>query len=346
MEDTLTNNFGLQNINENIKQKINFLPNNLINIIEFHRDLDTFDINKEYYLYTGRGPSVDSFHIGHLPALLLTLELQKYIKEKIYFMISDDEKIFRDNIDRNIMEKNVISTIEQLNKIGFTHDNTIFHINSNGINKEHYNILIQLLSMVNVNQLNHIFGEKGNIGEYFYPLYQILPCFLNKNKQCIIIAGKDQDPFFRLARDLAGRLGYKKPIIIYTKSIPGLDGSEKMSTSVISSLPIFLNDTPKIINDKIFKIKQVGAGTLDELFNYGANLSIDIPYILISIFDNSDNIILIKKAYTIGILDNEELEKLIELVSEKGVQTRKNKSMLTSFGIRTYLSKLIIKSIL
>lgn len=336
------NNFGLQLINDEIKEKLNFLPTNLLNIIEFHRGLDTFDINNNYYLYTGRGPSNKSFHIGHLPGLSLILELQKKINDKIFFMISDDEKIFRDKINEKIMKSNVESTIKIMNKIGFTNENTLFHINSNGISEEYYKILIQLLSIVNINQLNHIFGEKTNIGEYFYPLYQILPCFLDKKKQCIIIAGKDQDPFFRLARDLADKLNYKKPIIIYTKSVPGLDGSEKMSTSVISTNPIYLDDTFDIIKKKINKINCVGAGSLNELFEKGANLEIDIPFKLICFFDDSENVNLLAKAYTEGLITNDEIENINKLVSKEYLITR-NKTMITTTGMRNYLLNLIIK---
>jgi tryptophanyl-tRNA synthetase len=335
-------NFGLQNLSVDNKFQLHFLPSNLINLIEYHRGLNDFDKSKEYFLYTGRGPSNGSFHIGHLPGLKLILAFQQQIKNKIFFMISDDEKIFRDSIDENTMKNNVTNTIKQLNNLGFSDLNTNFHLNSDGISKEEYSVLIQLLSKVNINQLNHIFGEKSNVGEYFYPLYQILPCFLYKDKQCIVIAGKDQDPFFRLARDLADKLGFKKPIIIYTKSVLGLDGSEKMSTSVESSLPIFLNDSSQIIKEKVFKIKKVGAGTLEELFLKGANLDEDIPFKLISIFDtNETNLKIIKKAYTFGLTDNNEINYLKQIIPQKGMKSNDEKTMLTTFGIRSYLSDLL-----
>lgn len=325
---------------------MSFLPSNLKNIIEYHRGLESFDEGnpEKYYLYTGRGPSVGSFHIGHLLGLELILEFQKYIKNKIYFMISDDEKTFRDKISELEMQENVANTIKQLNKIGFNSSNTNININSHGLTAEQYKLVIKLMSMSTINKLENIFGKKENVGEYFYVFVQMMPCFIEKDKQCIIIAGKDQDPFFRLAREMAKRLKLPSPIIIYTKNVPGLDGSEKMSSSVISSNPIYISDDELIIKKKINSIKKVGSGSLDELFEFGANLKIDIPFRLIELFDkNESNVHIIKKYYEKAqfITDN-EIQKIELLVGEKGYRIRDDLIVITTSGLRTYLSNLLI----
>lgn len=339
--------FGLTPLDSSHCEKLSFLPPNLLHLIEYHRGLSDFDPTKpdNYMLYTGRGPSQGSFHIGHLPGIQLIRAFQTFLGSKIFFMISDDEKIFRDNIDREQMNANVVHTIQQLSKLGLTSDVTEYYINSRGISEEYYAILIRLLSMTSIHVLNNVFGEKTNVGEYFYPLYQILPCFLGK--QCIVVAGKDQDPFFRLARDLARRMGHKPPILLYTKSVPGLDGSEKMSTSVPTSLPIFLTDGPDTIRSKIAKVKKVGAGSLDELFEHGSNVANDTLYDLIQLFE-SDHTVLsyITVGYTVGYHGStHEISVLRELCGDKGVVTRGEKTMVTTGGIRTYLTKLLQKII-
>lgn len=201
------NNFNLKSIeHKHFINKLNFLPKNLINLLEYHRGLEEFNPDKKenYYLYTGRGPSNASFHIGHIPSLQIILEFQKFLQNKIYFMISDDEKIFRDNISIEEMQKNVDFTINQLYKIGFNKSNTNIQINSNNIDSDKYKIIIKIMNMCNINELENIFGKKSHIGEYFYVFYQLMPCFLYK-AQCI-----DQDPFFRLAKNIAHKL--KHPI--------------------------------------------------------------------------------------------------------------------------------------
>ena len=336
----LISEFGL----EEFTQKPDFISQHMLPLLDLHRGFNDFDQTKlsQYYLYTGRGPSSASFHIGHLPALKLILEFQKAFQSRIFFMISDDEKILRDKIPTEIMLENTKITIGQLNKIGFNVDNTLFHINSDGISATHYKLLIKLMSLVNTNKLDHIFGKRANIGEYFCILYQLVPCFLSQNRQCIVICGIDQDPFFRLARKLAKKIGFKPPIVIYTKNIPGLNGIEKMSSSDPSPIPIYLSDSKKIIKEKIMKITNVGAGTLNELFEHGANIQKDIPFTLIKIFEpNTKKIALMEKAYTTGIIFGSTDYKKLITQHGKNIIVRNGKAIITTFGVRMYLVKLL-----
>ena len=337
--------FGLSPLDESLSEKLSFLPPTIRSLIEYQRGLAEFDPAKpdEYMLYTGRGPSHGSFHIGHLPGLQLIKAFQAFLGSKIFFMISDDEKMFRDDIDSAKMSENVANTLVQLQKLGLTDDIATYHINSSGISAENYAILIRLLGMTSINTLTHIFGEKTNVGEYFYPLYQILPCFMGK--QCIVIAGKDQDPFFRLARDIARRLGHKPPILLYTKSVPGLDGTEKMSTSIPTSLPIFLTDSFSVIKSKIAKVKKVGAGSLDELFECGANLEQDTLYQLLQLFESDSNrLAILTTGYTVGYSANSvQVQELRDICGEKSVIVRGEKAMLTTAGIRSYLPTCLVK---
>lgn len=56
-----------------------------------HRDLeailDNYEKGKTFYLYTGRGPSGDSMHIGHLLPFIFTKYLQ------VIFFITINSKI-------------------------------------------------------------------------------------------------------------------------------------------------------------------------------------------------------------------------------------------------------------
>lgn len=40
---------------------------------------------------------------------------------------------------------------------------------------------------------------------------------------CLIPCAIDQDAYFRMTRDVAPRLGYKKPSLIHSKFFPGLE---------------------------------------------------------------------------------------------------------------------------
>lgn len=67
---------------------------------------------------------------------------------------------------------------------------------------------------------------------------------------CLIPCAIDQDPYFRLFRDLAPRLNYKKPALIHSTFLPSLEGVQtKMSAPNLKSA-IFVTDTPNKIRKK------------------------------------------------------------------------------------------------
>ena len=72
-----------------------------------------------------------------------------------------------------------------------------------------------------------------------------------KDAYCLIPQGIDQDPYFRMTRDIAERMKYRKPCCIHGKMFPALQGFKtKMSGSDPNSA-IFLTDTAKQVQKKI-----------------------------------------------------------------------------------------------
>eukprot|EP01098_Paradermamoeba_levis_P016694 TRINITY_DN916_c0_g1_i6.p1 TRINITY_DN916_c0_g1~~TRINITY_DN916_c0_g1_i6.p1 ORF type:complete len:218 (-),score=55.18 TRINITY_DN916_c0_g1_i6:593-1183(-) len=61
-----------------------------------HRDLDTildlYESGKKFYLYTGRGPSSESLHFGHLIPFIFTKWLQDVFNVPLVIQMTDDEK--------------------------------------------------------------------------------------------------------------------------------------------------------------------------------------------------------------------------------------------------------------
>lgn len=100
-----------------------------------------------------------------------------------------------------------------------------------------------------------------NCGKAAYPAIQAAPClsssfphiFGNKNIPCLIPCGIDQDPYFRMTRDVCEKIKAPKPAGLYSKFFPALQGfNSKMSASVPAS-GIFMTDTPAEIEKKINK---------------------------------------------------------------------------------------------
>lgn len=76
----------------------------------------------------------------------------------------------------------------------------------------------------------HIFGPDH---EKNAKIPSLIPCAI------------DQDPYFRVCRDVAPKLGYPKPALIQAKFFPALQGPGSKMSSSIESSAIFMNDTQK-----------------------------------------------------------------------------------------------------
>ena len=99
-----------------------------------------------------------------------------------------------------------------------------------------------------------------------------------------------QDAYFRMTRDVAPRMGCRKPALIHSTFFPPLQGvGNKMSGSLVHTA-VYLTDTPKQIKDKINKHAFSGGGaTLEEHREKGANLAVDVAYEWLRYFLDDDD---------------------------------------------------------
>ena len=131
-----------------------------------------------------------------------------------------------------------------------------------------YRNVVRIQKAVTASQAKGAFGftDSHNIGQFSFAAIQAAPSFPssfphifgeNSKARCLIPCAIDQDPYFRLTRDVAPRLGYQKPALIHSKFFPALQGATtKMSGSAESSA-IYLTDTAEQIRHKVrpFKAK-------------------------------------------------------------------------------------------
>ena len=57
-----------------------------------HKVLDDVEKGKPFFLYTGRGPSSDAMHMGHLIPFIFTKWLQETFDVPLVIQLTDDEK--------------------------------------------------------------------------------------------------------------------------------------------------------------------------------------------------------------------------------------------------------------
>jgi len=194
-----------------------------------------------------------------------------------------------------------------------------------------YPNIVKIEKCVTWNQVRGIFGfgESDNIGKVSFPAIQAAPSFsssfphmfpLSEKVPCLIPCAIDQDPYFRMTRDVAPRLGFLKPSLIHSVFFfPALQGlGTKMSSSDPNSA-VFLTDTNDQIKTKINKYAfSGGQATAEEHRKIGANLDVDVPFQYLKFFLEDDKKLEeIRVQYSGGkILTGEVKKILIETMCE------------------------------
>ena len=267
------------------------------------------------YLYTGRGPSSESMHLGHLIPFLFTKWLQDAFDAPTVIQMTDDEKfLFKgvyqdddDNLDhyRRLTMENARDIIA----CGFDYNKTFLFSDLDYVGTMYPNI-VRIWKAVTTNTVNGIFGFDGtsNTGKIAFPAVQAAPSFASSfpvvldtpdrktaNRLCLIPCAIDQDPYFRMTRDVAHKLCPKqhglggKPALIHSKFFPPLQGATgKMSSSDPNSA-IFLTDTPEQIAYKIKAHAYSGGQETKQLQQQlGANLEVDVAYQWLRFFLEDD----------------------------------------------------------
>ena len=245
-----------------------------------HRDLDTvldlYEKGIKFVLYTGRGPS-GPVHIGHLVPWIFTKHLQEAFDTRLYFQMTDDEKFVVD--DEAVLSETTGLAYENaldLIALGFEPKNTFIIYDVEDIDLL-YDIALEVAKRITYSTARSTFGfqDSTNLGWIFYPAVQAVPCFIHKkltgeNVPALIPAAIDQDPYWRITRDIAAKMGYYKPAQIHNRFVPGLGVGGKMSASEPETA-IFTTDSPEQVKKKIWKAFTGGKGTIAEQKKLGAD---------------------------------------------------------------------------
>jgi tryptophanyl-tRNA synthetase len=282
--ERLIQEFGTQPLTEELLRRIKKHTGKLHlqlqrRIFFSHRDLDRVlelqEKGTNFVLYTGRGPS-GPVHIGHLVPWIFTLHLQEKFGTRLYFQMTDDEKfLIEDKVDLQQTQKYAYENALDLIALGFRPENTFIIYDVQDIDLL-YDITLEVAKRVTYSTAKAAFGfqDSTNIGWIFWPAIQAVPCFIHKkltgeNVPALIPAAIDQDPYWRVTRDIAQKLGYYKPAQIHCRFLPGLGPGGKMSASEPET-SIFTNDPPEIVKRKIWNAFTGGKPTAAEQRKTGA----------------------------------------------------------------------------
>lgn len=361
--DKLIIQFGTQKLTEELKEKTKRLINDELHVMlrrnvffshrDYHLILKDYEDGRGFFLYTGRAPSL-GMHIGHLIPFVFTKWLQDKFKVNVYIEVTDDEKFMRYadyTLDqtRQWAYDNILDIIA----VGFDPDRTFIFQDTEYI-RNMYPIAIKIAKKLTFNEVKATFGldTSSNIGIIFYPALQIAPTMFER-KRCLIPAGIDQDPYWRLQRDIAESLGYYKAAQIHNKFLPPLTGPEGKMSAKQPESAIYLTDDPKTVEGKIMKYAFSGGQPTRELQGkYGGNPDIDVSFQwLYMFFEPDDNKInKIKEEYRSGKMLTGELksilvEKLNAFLEEHRNKREEAKKLVNTFKYDGTLAREMWKKI-
>lgn len=166
-------------------------------------------------------------HLGHLLPFIFCKYLQDVFNCPIVIQITDDEKYFyqkpidkpqkgeKKEKDLEWFQNAALDNIKDIIACGFDVNKTFIFKDTDFIGHMYQNV-VRMQKQITYNQIKGIFGLDGseNSGKVAFPAIQAVPCMpstfpfifdLNQKKQpwCLIPCGIDQDPYFRMTRDIA-----------------------------------------------------------------------------------------------------------------------------------------------
>ena len=286
--------------------------------------LDAYAAGEPVFLYTGRGPSTEAMHIGHLIPFIFTKWMQDTFNCPLVIQISDEEKAAFKHVEFESLHKMGFENAKEIISCGFDVKKTFIFSNRDYrlACPKYENFTSDFKNNTSIKSIQSIFGlnEKGNIFMYDWPVYQSVAAFWqayphifgSRPAVCCVPHAIDQDPYFRLARDVAAKMNLIKPTNIMCTFIPPITGQDGKMSSSKADATLFLTDDKETVTKKIMTLCKGGNGNINE----------DIAYEYLRYFEMDDNKLeTIKNDYISGKLSDEcikkiLIEKLWELMSE------------------------------
>lgn len=283
--EKLLQQFGTDHIDEDLIDRVEDLVGDTHfmlrrGIFYSHRDfdwiLDEYEKGNKFAMYTGRGPSGHT-HIGHLMPWIFAKWMQEKFDVDLYFQLTDDEKFLFDfDMTQEKTHSFALENALDIIALGFDPEKTHIFIDTDYIHTL-YPLALKAAKRLNFSNVKAVFGfdNSTNVGSIFYTAIQSSPCFLPTEREgrkvpVVIPCGIDQDPHFRLTRDIAETLDYYKPALLHNKLAPSLDGFGKMSASQPKTT-IFTTDTKEDVENKINEAFTGGRVSAQEQREKGGN---------------------------------------------------------------------------
>ncbi|GKT26786.1 Tryptophan--tRNA ligase, cytoplasmic, partial [Aduncisulcus paluster] len=290
--------------------------------------LTSYEKGEPFYVYTGRGPSSEALHLGHMIPFTFTKWLQDVFGCIVVIQLTDDEKFIWKDLEFHEARRLAWENAKDIIACGFDPDRTFIFRDTDYIHTLYPNVIrIARLTTTSVARAVFGFTNSDNIGKHVFPAIQAAPSFAStfpelfgttddailSKIRCLIPCAIDQDPYFRVTRDIAKRMKYPKPSLLHAQFLPSLHGAGSKMSASVGGTSIFMTDTKNQVKKKINKYAfSGGRTTVEEHRELGADLSVDIPYHYLFFFlHDDDELERIKKEYGEGRMLTGEVKAIL-----------------------------------
>ncbi|MES1913033.1 MAG: hypothetical protein MHM6MM_005266 [Cercozoa sp. M6MM] len=333
-----------------------------------HRDLDRvldcYERGEKFFLYTGRGPSSDALHIGHMIPFMFTQWLQEVFAAPLVVQLTDDEKFLWKDLTLPEADKLARENAKDIVAFGFDVTRTFMFQNTRYMGEMYRNVL-EIQKRVTYSTATATFGFDGqsNIGKVAFPAIQAAPSFASSfprvlgvpRMRCLIPCAIDQDPYFRVTRQVAPRMptplgvpkkeakkqpGEYKPALLHCKFITSLQGpGGKMSASIPNSA-VFVTDTPKQIKAKVMRAFSGGQEKVEDQRRLGADIEKDVAIQYLRFFlDDDEELASIETRYAKGeLLSGEVKQRLAEVITPIVQAFQRRRANVTDEMVEAFMS--------
>ncbi|XP_024003024.1 LOW QUALITY PROTEIN: tryptophan--tRNA ligase, cytoplasmic [Salvelinus sp. IW2-2015] len=321
---------------------------------DMHQVLDAYEKNTVFLPLHGQRPSSEALHMATSSSFIFTKWLQDTFDIPLVIQLTDDEKYLWKDLSLEDCPRYAVENAKDIIACGFDINKTFIFsdLDYMGASPDFYRNVVKVQKHVTFNQVKGIFGfgDSDCIGKIAFPAIQAAPSFSSsfpqifkgrKDVQCLIPCAIDQDPYFRMTRDVAPRIGYPKPALLHSTFFPALQGAQtKMSASDANS-SIFLTDTPKQIKNKVNKHAfSGGKDTVEEHRKYGGNPNVDVSFMYLTFFlEDDEQLEKIRQDYASGALLTGDLKKrLIETLQPMITSHQERRKQVTEETVKQFMT--------
>ena len=237
-----------------LDKRVKLAERNVSEVITREELRDLLQREKHPTAYVGYEPS-GKIHLGHV----LTINKLRDLQEagfKITVLLADMHAYLNRKGSLEDMRKLADYNKECFIALGLEEDKARFALGSEVQLRRDYFLDVQRLALettlLRAKRSMDLVGRKEEnprVARVLYPLMQVVDMIALGVD--VAVGGMDQRKIHMLARDNLPKLGYSAPVCIHTPIIHGLDGAEKMSSSLDNFIAV--DDSPEEVKRKLRK---------------------------------------------------------------------------------------------